>query len=64
MAYEFIKYEIEDSIGIITLNRPECKNAVNIGMLRELDQLIDDIKRGEAIRVVIVTGAPDTFIVS
>lgn len=58
MVLEFTKYEIEESVATITLNRPMRMNAVNIGLMRELTQLIDDIGRGDTIRAMIITGTP------
>ena len=36
MAYETLIVEIEEHVGIITLNRPEALNALNSKMLGEL----------------------------
>ena len=37
MEYETLKYEQKDAIGILTLNRPECLNAINENMVEELE---------------------------
>lgn len=44
------------TIGMITLNRPEALNAIDVRMRVELDLLFDEIRRNDAIRVVIITG--------
>ncbi|HWQ35244.1 MAG TPA: hypothetical protein VNQ79_20530 [Blastocatellia bacterium] len=36
MQFETIRVEISNTIGRLTLNRPECLNAMNATMLREL----------------------------
>ena len=35
---DFILYEVVDRVGVITLNRPDRRNAQNPQLLRELDQ--------------------------
>ena len=35
-----IRYEKQDNIGIITINRPEALNALNSTVISELEQLI------------------------
>lgn len=64
MKYEALKWEVrenpdrpgEKSIGIITMNRPEALNAVDVRMRVELDILCDEILHNSHIRVVILTG--------
>ncbi len=53
---EFIKYEVEGPIGIITIDRPQALNALNRHVLEELDQTIDAIDL-QTVRVVIITGS-------
>ncbi len=64
MKYEALKWELlenpkrpgEKTIGLITLNRPETLNAVDVRMRVELDILCDEIRHNGHIRVVIITG--------
>jgi enoyl-CoA hydratase len=64
MDYKTIKWEVranplrpdEKSIGVITLNRPDFLNAVDVRMRVELDILLDEIKHQSHIKVVILTG--------
>ncbi|MCC8026863.1 MAG: enoyl-CoA hydratase/isomerase family protein [Clostridium sp.] len=53
---EYILYEKEAWVGIITLNRPNALNALNSGVLEELSQVLDQAKRDE-VRCLILTGA-------
>jgi len=55
------QYEIENSIGIITLNRPDEMNALTLIMRNELVDLFEDADRNDSIRVVVVTGAGRAF---
>lgn len=61
MAYETIIYQKEEGIGIITLNRPHRKNAINSQLLDEMRQALDEIARDDEVRVVIITGAEGAF---
>lgn len=58
----FIKLEIiESGIGVITLNRPEKKNAFNVPMMQDLTQILLDCDINSEIRVVILKGAGNNF---
>jgi enoyl-CoA hydratase len=46
----------ESSIGLMTLSRPDALNAIDVRMRVELDLLLDQIRRDDRIRVVIITG--------
>jgi len=52
---EFIKYEEEEKIAILTIKRPNTLNALNSKVLDELDKTLDNINT-EKIRVLIITG--------
>ena len=53
---EFITYEVEGQVGIITINRPKALNALNSAVLDELDATIDGVDL-DAVRCLILTGA-------
>jgi enoyl-CoA hydratase/carnithine racemase len=61
MAYQHLIYEIKEEIGIITLNRPERRNALSIALLRELIDLFTVIGKGRGARIVILKGAGPAF---
>nr|HEX4313698.1 enoyl-CoA hydratase-related protein [Kofleriaceae bacterium] len=48
-------------IGRITLNRPERKNPLGPTTLAELTDALAALKANPAVRVVVITGAGDTF---
>jgi enoyl-CoA hydratase len=64
VAYEYVLLEKEEGIGIVYINRPQALNALNGQVLEELGQAIDDIKRDDEIKVVIITGAGDKSFVA
>ncbi|MFQ6073978.1 MAG: enoyl-CoA hydratase/isomerase family protein, partial [Candidatus Bathyarchaeia archaeon] len=69
MAYKTLTYSKqasflapeEENIGVITLNRPDALNALNMQLLTELDKLLEEIRKDEKIRVVVITGAGRAF---
>jgi len=61
MAYETIKVEYSNNIGVITLNRPERLNPMSLIMVRELMQACDKVEQSGKARVVIFTGAGQAF---
>ena len=46
----------DNCIGLITLSRPEALNAIDVRMRVELDLMLDQIRRDDRLRVVIITG--------
>ena len=61
MNFETIKYEVEDQILTITLNRPDKLNAYNATMQKEMIAAFDASDADDNIRAVIVTGAGRGF---
>ena len=61
MDFNTIIYNVEDGIGIITMNRPESMNAINDEFMRELGQVIGLIEADEKVGAVIVTGGGKFF---
>ena len=57
MDYNTIKFEpFKEGMGLITLNRPDRLNAINLDMLEDLSSLFDHLHNNESVRVVIMTG--------
>lgn len=60
---EFLKYETDGFIGMITIDRPKALNALSSGVLKELDEVLDAVDLSE-IRVLILTGGGDKSFVA
>lgn len=61
MDNSHILYEIHNHIALITLNRPEAKNAFSPEMIRLWREYLDEAKEDDNVRVIVVTGRGDTF---
>jgi enoyl-CoA hydratase len=53
--------EVSDGVAVITVNRPEARNAVNGAVARGLAAAIDELDARTDVRVLILTGAGGTF---
>ena len=58
-AYETIFVERRDRVAIITINRPEKRNALNIQTRAEGAAILDELRADDSVRVVVLTGAGD-----
>jgi enoyl-CoA hydratase len=59
MADPAVLYEKQNGIAIVTMNRPEVRNAINTEMLCRLADAWQDVNDDPAVRVAILTGAGD-----
>jgi len=59
MAYEFLTYEVSDHLAVITINRPEVRNALHPPANRELSAAFDAFAADPEAWVAIITGAGD-----
>ncbi len=64
MPYQEIIYEKENTLAIITFNRPEVRNALNYPAVDEALEAARDAEADERVRVVILTGAGDKAFVA
>jgi len=55
MGYEYMTVELEDNIGIITLNRPPA-NPISYPVMVEIGNAVDELQKDNNIRVIIITG--------
>ncbi|MEI2416816.1 crotonase/enoyl-CoA hydratase family protein [Orrella sp. JC864] len=58
---ELIKVDIVDGIQIITVNRPEAKNAINLQTAQQLAAALEQMDASPDVRIGILTGAGGTF---
>ena len=64
MNLENLLLSVNNQIARITFNRPAVLNVLNTKTLEELGDCLDEVRRNEAIRVVILTGAGEKSFVA
>ena len=52
---------VDGGVGVITINRPQAKNAVNAAVARGIADAIDDLDARKDVSVLVLTGAGGTF---
>ncbi len=61
MAFENIVVEITDHVGLIRLDRPNQKNALNEALRSELAVALDQLDHNEDVRCLVLTGSESIF---
>ncbi|MEO8279336.1 MAG: enoyl-CoA hydratase-related protein [Ideonella sp.] len=56
---EEILFDVDDGIAIVTIDRPQQRNAINLGVIEGLRQAFKRIEDDAAVRVAILTGSAD-----
>jgi len=62
--FSTLLYEKKDTIGILTISRPEKMNALSNQLTSELKTVLDEIEQDDKLRVLIITGAGDKAFVA
>jgi 2-(1,2-epoxy-1,2-dihydrophenyl)acetyl-CoA isomerase len=60
-AYSALRYDVEDAVATITLDRPEALNALTVPLKTELLAAFRAVGRDRSIRAVVLTGAGRAF---
>jgi len=58
-SYETVVLDRRDRVAVITINRPEKRNALNIQTRAEGAAILDELRADDSVRVVVITGAGD-----
>ena len=57
MGFNTLLLEKSDGVGLITLDRPEVLNALNLELFRELDAAVTELEADESVRAIVFTGS-------
>lgn len=58
---DVIRTQVSDGVGIITLNRPAVKNALNLELRTALQDAVESMDASREVHVFVLTGAGGTF---
>jgi enoyl-CoA hydratase/carnithine racemase len=61
MPHEMLLCERRDKVAVVTLNRPDKRNALSIALRDEIDQCLEELADDEGVSVVVITGAEPVF---
>jgi enoyl-CoA hydratase/carnithine racemase len=61
MHYEHLTLDYEGHTAVLTLNRPQLRNALSLALMLELISALDEIGRNAAARAVILAAAGKVF---
>ncbi|NHN36582.1 2-(1,2-epoxy-1,2-dihydrophenyl)acetyl-CoA isomerase [Pseudomaricurvus alcaniphilus] len=56
MAYENIKYSVQNGVAILSLNRPDTLNSFTVAMHEEVQLAMKDARNNRAVRCLVITG--------
>jgi enoyl-CoA hydratase len=59
--YQYLMVERIHGAGLITLNRPQARNALSIALMRELQAALVDFDTDPGIGAIVLTGGPVLF---
>ena len=57
-----VELQQKGNVAVVTINRPEVLNALNIEVLHQLDRIMKEIEAREDLHVVLITGAGRSFV--
>jgi enoyl-CoA hydratase/carnithine racemase len=61
MTYEVLNCELQGEVAIVTLNRPEKRNALSRQLRDEIVSCLGELEQNENVKAVIITGSGDSF---
>ena len=61
MSDDLVLYRLSGTVAVLTLNRPERKNAWTIPLQRRYLGLLADCDRDPAVRAIVITGSGSAF---
>jgi 2-(1,2-epoxy-1,2-dihydrophenyl)acetyl-CoA isomerase len=61
MAEDHVLLEVDEGVGIVTLNRPDRLNAIHWDLGQDLVNLFTELRQRDEVRVIVLTGAGRAF---
>jgi enoyl-CoA hydratase len=61
MSFQFLTLQRQDKVAVLTLNRPDKRNALSVALRNEIDACLADLEADDGVSVVVITGAGPVF---
>ncbi|HVA33741.1 MAG TPA: enoyl-CoA hydratase [Candidatus Baltobacteraceae bacterium] len=61
ITHENVAVERDGEVAVVTMNRPEKRNALSLEMMRELDDTLAELGRDSEVRAIVVRGEGPAF---
>jgi enoyl-CoA hydratase len=61
MSYQFLLVEKKDKVALVTLNRPEKRNALSITLRNEIDRCLGELEGDDEVSVVVIAAEGPAF---
>jgi enoyl-CoA hydratase/carnithine racemase len=61
MSYQLLLVERKDKVALVTLNRPEKRNALSIALRNEIDQCLAELETDDEVSVVVIAAEGPAF---
>jgi 2-(1,2-epoxy-1,2-dihydrophenyl)acetyl-CoA isomerase len=58
---EDLRAEVDDGVAVLTMNRPERRNAMSEPMMAAMDRLLGELEADDAVGCIVLTGAGGAF---
>ena len=56
-----VRFDLEDGVATITLDRPETLNSMNDDLMQDLSSALSEVEQNQEVRVAVITGAGRGF---
>jgi methylglutaconyl-CoA hydratase len=56
-----IKFDVKDDVGILTINRPDKRNALHPEVVKQLKIKLNELEKSRTVKVLILTGEGKAF---
>ncbi len=61
MPGDLVLVEVADQVAVVTLNRPERRNALSVALLGELGRVLGELEADADVAAIVLTGADPAF---
>ena len=61
MDTKYLKLSIEDKVAMVTIHRPEKRNALSPELLSEIEVLFNELSNNKDVNVIVLTGGEKYF---